>query len=113
MATPKIQYARDGDLNLAYQVWGEGPLDIVLVWGLFSHCELFWDDPPMAHFLEELGTFARVVQFDKRGTGMSDAVAGIPTLEQRMDDVRIVTEAVGIDRFVLLGESEGGPMSCL
>ena len=110
---PEIRYARDGDLHIAYQVWGDGPLDLVLVWGLFSHCQLFWEDPPMARFLEELGTFARVVQFDKRGTGMSDAIAGIPTLEERMDDVRIVTEAVGMDRVAVLGESEGGPMSCL
>lgn len=67
----------------------------------------------MARFLEDLGSFARVVQFDKRGTGMSDAITGIPTLEERMDDVRIVTEALGMDRVVILGESEGGPMSCL
>lgn len=113
MGTPKVRYARDGDLHIAYQVWGDGPLDLVLVWGLFSHCELFWDDPPMARFLEEMGSFARVVQFDKRGTGMSDHIAGVPTLEQRMDDVRIVTDAVGFDRFALFGESEGGPMSAL
>jgi class 3 adenylate cyclase len=114
MATaPTIQYAHEGDLHIAYQVWGSGPLDLVLVWGLFSHCELFWEDPEMARFLEDLGRFARVVQFDKRGTGMSDAIAGVPTLEQRMDDVRIVMDAVGIERAALLGESEGGPMSCL
>jgi class 3 adenylate cyclase len=113
MGVPAVQYAKDGDLHIAYQVWGEGPLDLVLVWGTFSHCELFWDDPPMARFLEELGRFARVVQFDKRGTGMSDAVAGIPTLEERMDDVRIVMDAVGMDRAALFGESEGGPMCCL
>jgi class 3 adenylate cyclase/alpha-beta hydrolase superfamily lysophospholipase len=113
MAVPSVRYARDGDLHIAYQVWGEGPIDLVLVWGLFSHCQLFWEDPPMARFLEELGTFARVVQFDKRGTGMSDAVSGIPTLEERMDDVRIVTDELGMDRVAILGESEGGPMSCL
>ncbi len=113
MPAPEVRYARDGDLHLAYQVWGEGPLDLVLVWGLFSHCELFWDDPPMARFLEELGTFARVVQFDKRGTGMSDAVPGIPTLEERMEDLRIVTRAAGMERVAVFGESEGGPMSSL
>jgi class 3 adenylate cyclase len=113
MGVPAVQYAKDGDLHIAYQVWGEGPVDLVLVWGTFSHCELFWDDPPMARFLEELGRFARVVQFDKRGTGMSDAVPGVPTLEERMDDVRIVLDAVGIERAALFGESEGGPMCCL
>jgi class 3 adenylate cyclase len=113
MATPTVHYAKDGDLHIAYQVWGNGPVDLVLVWGLFSHCEMFWDDPPMARFLESLGRFARVIQFDKRGTGMSDAVPGIPTLEERMDDVRIVMEAAGSERAALFGESEGGPMSSL
>ncbi|MEY2422157.1 MAG: hypothetical protein QOI95_2224 [Acidimicrobiaceae bacterium] len=113
MGAPTVQYAKDGELHIAYQVWGNGPVDLVLVWGTFSHCELFWEDPPMARFLEELGRFARVVQFDKRGTGMSDSVAGVPTLEERMDDVRIVMDAVGIQRAALFGESEGGPMCCL
>ncbi|MEY2568285.1 MAG: hypothetical protein QOE35_2814 [Actinomycetota bacterium] len=113
MAAPAVQYAKDRDLHIAYQVWGEGPVDLVLVWGTFSHCELFWEDPPMARFLSELGRFARVVQFDKRGTGMSDAMDGIPTLEERMDDVRIVMDAVGMERAALFGESEGGPMCCL
>jgi class 3 adenylate cyclase/alpha-beta hydrolase superfamily lysophospholipase len=113
MKAPAVQYARDGDLHIAYQTWGDGPLDLVLIWGLFSHCELFWEDPEMAHFLESLGSVARVVQFDKRGTGMSDAIVGIPTLDERMDDVRIVMDAVGFERAALFGESEGGPMSCL
>ncbi|MEY2398384.1 MAG: hypothetical protein QOJ00_1558 [Actinomycetota bacterium] len=110
---PTISYARDGDVHIAYQVWGDGPIDLVLVWGTLSHCELFWDDPPMARFLEGLGRFARVVQFDKRGTGLSDRVQQNPTLEERMDDVRIVMEKVGVTRAVLFGESEGAPMSCL
>jgi class 3 adenylate cyclase len=113
VGAPEIRYARDGDLHIAYQVWGEGPVDLVLVWGTFSHCELFWEDPPMAEFLERLGRFARVVQFDKRGTGLSDAIEGVPTLEQRMDDLRIVMDETGIGRAVVFGESEGGPMSCL
>jgi class 3 adenylate cyclase len=110
---PPTKYAEGGDLHIAYQTWGDGPLDLVLVWGTFSHCELFWEDPPMAEFLERLGRFARVVQFDKRGTGMSDAIPGIPTLEERMDDVRIVMDAVGIERAAIFGESEGSPMACL
>jgi class 3 adenylate cyclase len=113
MSGPQVCYARDGDLHIAYQVWGKGPVDVVLVWGTFSHCELFWDDPPMAHFLTELGRYARVIQFDKRGTGMSDAASGVPTLEERMDDVRIVMDTVGVRRAALFGESEGGPMCCL
>jgi class 3 adenylate cyclase len=111
--SPPVEYAREGDLHIAYQTWGEGPIDLVLVWGLFSHCDLFWDDPPMARFLENLGRFARVIQFDKRGTGMSDNVPGIPTLEQRMDDLRIVMDAAGSERAAVFGESEGGPMSSL
>ncbi|MEO7429945.1 MAG: adenylate/guanylate cyclase domain-containing protein, partial [Acidimicrobiales bacterium] len=110
---PETRYAREGDLHIAYQVWGSGPTDLVLVWGTFSHCELFWEDPPMAEFLARLGGFARVVQFDKRGTGMSDAVRDVPTLEERMDDVRIVMDAAGVERAAVFGESEGGPMSCL
>lgn len=113
MAMPQTKYAQDGDLHIAYQVWGEGPIDLVLVWGTFSHCEMFWEDPAMARFLESLGRFARVVHFDKRGTGLSDSIVGIPTLEERMDDVRIVMNAIGSKRAALFGESEGAPMSCL
>lgn len=107
------RYASDGDVHIAFQVWGEGPIDLVLVWGLMSHCELFWEDPTMARFLESLGKVARVIQFDKRGTGMSDPVPQIPTLEERMDDVRVVMDAAGVERAAIFGESEGGPMSCL
>ncbi|HZN13612.1 MAG TPA: adenylate/guanylate cyclase domain-containing protein [Acidimicrobiales bacterium] len=113
MARPPIRYAEDGDMHIAYQVWGNGPIDLVLVWGLISHCELFWDDPAMVEFLESLGRFARVIQFDKRGTGMSDAISGIPTLDERMDDIRIVMAAAGSDRAAIFGESEGGPIASL
>ena len=113
MQRPTTEFAADGDLHIAYQVWGAGPIDLVLVWGLFSHCELFWDDPQMAEFLEGLGRFARVAQFDKRGTGMSDSISGIPTLEERMDDVRIVMDAAGMERAAIFGESEGASMACL
>jgi class 3 adenylate cyclase len=113
MATPKVRYARDGDLHIAYQVWGDGPIDLVLIWGTFSHCELFWDDPGMSRFLDALGRFARVIQFDKRGTGLSDRSDRIPTLEERMDDVRIVMNAAASERAVIFGESEGGPLACM
>jgi class 3 adenylate cyclase len=113
MAIPQVRYAREGDLNLAYQVWGDGPVDLVLVWGTLSHCELFWEHPPMARFLEGLGRFARVIQFDKRGTGLSDRSDKMPTLEERMDDVRIVMQAAGSERAAIFGESEGSPMACL
>jgi pimeloyl-ACP methyl ester carboxylesterase len=110
---PKTQYAKSGDLHIAYQVTGAGPLDLVLVPGFVSHLECQWEHPWPAHFLKRLGLFSRLIRFDKRGTGLSDRVGGIPTLEQRMDDVRAVMDAVGSERAALLGVSEGGPMSVL
>jgi pimeloyl-ACP methyl ester carboxylesterase len=109
----KTQYTKSGDLHIAYQVTGSGPLDLVLVPGFVSHLESQWEHPWPAHFLERLGSFSRLIRFDKRGTGLSDRVGGIPTLEQRMDDVRAVMDAVGSERAALLGVSEGGPMSVL
>jgi pimeloyl-ACP methyl ester carboxylesterase len=106
-------YARSGDAHIAYQVYGDGPLDLILVWGTMSHVELLWEDPLCAHFLEQLASFSRLILFDKRGCGLSDRVVGQPTLEQRMDDVRAVMDAVGSERAALIGESEGGPMSML
>jgi class 3 adenylate cyclase len=106
-------YARSGDAHIAYQVYGDGPLDLILVWGTMSHVELFWEDPLCAHFLEQLASFSRLILFDKRGCGLSDRVAGQPTLEQRIDDVRAVMDAVGSERAAIFGESEGGPMSML
>jgi len=110
---PKTQYAKSGDLHIAYQVMGTGPLDLVFVPGFVSHLEYQWEHPESARFLERLSSFSRLIRFDKRGTGLSDRVGGIPTLEQRMDDVRAVMDAVGSERAALFGISEGGPMSLL
>jgi class 3 adenylate cyclase len=107
------KYARSGDVHIAYQVFGEGDLDIVLVPGFVTHVELIWESEPSAHFLEALGSFARVINFDRRGSGLSDPLVEAPTLEERMDDVRAVMDAAGSERAVLLGISEGVPMSLL
>ena len=110
---PQIQYARSGDVNIAYQVFGAGPIDLVVVPGWISCIETFWEEPGFTRFLQRLGSFARVLLFDKRGTGLSDRVTDTPTLEERMDDVRAVMDAVGSKRAALLGYSEGGPMCAL
>ena len=110
---PETRYARSGDVHIAYQVMGEGPVDLVLVHGFVSHLEYAWEDPLLAHYYERLATFSRLIRFDKRGTGLSDRVAGVATLEQRMDDVRAIMDAVGSERAALFGSSEGGPMCTL
>ena len=112
---PPTRYARSGDVNIAYQVLGDGPLDLVFVMGWVSHLEYFWTEPSFARFLRRLASFSRLILFDKRGTGLSDRVPvdGLPTLEQRMDDVRAVMDAVGSKRAALCGVSEGGAMAAL
>jgi class 3 adenylate cyclase len=110
---PETRYARSGDISIAYQVVGEGPLDVVYVPPFVSNVELDWQIPAQAAFYEQLSSFCRLIRFDKRGTGMSDRMAGVPTLETRMDDVRAVMDAVGSSRAALIGASEGGPMSIL
>jgi class 3 adenylate cyclase len=110
---PETRYAKSGDVNIAYQVVGEGPLDLVLVHGFISHLELDWQEPRMAHFLDRLASFSRLILFDKRGTGLSDRPGGLPDLETRMGDVRAVMDAAGSERAALFGYSEGGPMCCL
>ena len=113
-AIPETRYAKAGDgVHIAYQVTGAGPLDVVMVPGFVSHVELAWEMPFYAFMLRRLGSFARVISFDKRGTGLSDRTADVATLEQRMDDVRTVMDAVGVDRVALWGISEGGPMALL
>ena len=109
----EVQYARSGDVNIAYQVVGDGPIDLVLVSGFVSHLEIDWEDRQSAHFLERLASFSRLIRFDKRGTGLSDRPGGLPDLETRMDDVRAVMDAVGCERAAIFGYSEGGPMSVL
>jgi pimeloyl-ACP methyl ester carboxylesterase/DNA-binding CsgD family transcriptional regulator len=113
--TPTTRYAKSGEVRVAYQVIGHGPVDLVFVPGYISNLEIHWEDPGFARLLQRLGTFARVIQFDKRGTGLSDRVDThhLPNLETRMDDVRAVMDAAGSRRAVLLGASEGGPMSLL
>jgi pimeloyl-ACP methyl ester carboxylesterase len=110
---PETRYARAGATHIAYQVFGEGPRDLVLVPGWISNVDVFWDEPVVARFLRALATFNRVLLFDKRGTGLSDPVPGVATLEQRMDDVRAVMDEVGSRKATLLGYSEGGPMCAL
>jgi class 3 adenylate cyclase/pimeloyl-ACP methyl ester carboxylesterase len=111
--TPPIRYARSDDVNIAYQVTGDGPFDLVLVPGFFSHLEIDWEHPEHARFLDRLGSFARLIRFDKRGTGLSDRGVGLPDYEARMDDVRVVMDAVGSEQAALFGYSEGGPMCIL
>src|SRR5881396_1552932 len=112
---PKTKYARSGDVSIAYQVAGKGPIDLVYVPGWVSNIETAWEDPNVSRFLERLVSFSRLILFDKRGTGLSDRVPidQLPTLEQRMDDVRAVMDSVGSERGALFGASEGGVMCML
>lgn len=107
------KYARSGDVNIAYQVVGDGPVDLVLTFGWVSHIAHVWDLPAMASFLKRIASFTRLIIYDKRGTGMSDRVSPLPTLEQRMDDVRAVMDAAKSERAAVMGISEGGVMSAL
>jgi class 3 adenylate cyclase len=113
MPAPQTRYAKSGDVNVAYQVLGEGPLDLVYVWGWLSHLDLQWTEPTVASFLHRLAGFSRLIMFDKRGTGLSDPVGTAPTFEERMDDIRAVMDAAGSERAALLGFSEGAALSCL
>ncbi|MGB2874256.1 MAG: adenylate/guanylate cyclase domain-containing protein [Gaiellaceae bacterium] len=113
MAIPETCYARSGDVSIAYQAFGEGPVDLVWISGIISNVEYQWVEPRLASFLERIASFSRLIRFDKRGTGLSDGVDGVPTLEQRMDDVRAVMDDAGCDRAVLLGAVEGAPIALL
>ena len=110
---PETHYARSGHVRIAYQVVGNGPLDLVVVPGYISNLDHIWDEPGLAHFLSRLSAFSRLILFDKRGTGLSDRLGDLPTLEERMDDVRTVMDAVGSKQAALFGISEGGAMSIL
>jgi class 3 adenylate cyclase len=113
MAPPETRYARSGEVGIAYQVVGEGELDLVIAFPFISHLDLLWESPAQERFVNRLGSFARVILFDRRGVGLSDPVAGAPTLEERMDDVRAVMDAAGSQRAALLGMSEGATMCML
>src|SRR5437867_3020037 len=115
MRPPETKYAKSGDLHIAYQVVGDGPIDLMYVPGLLSHVDAAWGRAEVAAFYERLTSFSRLILFDKRGMGLSDPipVTNPPTLEQRMDDVRAVLDAAGSERAALFGVSEGGPMSLL
>ncbi len=110
---PDVRFAQSGDVSVAYSMNGEGPVDIVHVQGAISHLEVWWDQPLFRAWCERIGEFARLIRFDKRGMGMSDRVPGATTLETRMDDIRAVMDAIGSERAVLIGQSEGGPLSML
>src|ERR1700746_201794 len=103
---PPTQYARSGDVQIAFQVSGAGPPDVVWAPGTVSHLDLLWDSP-MGAFYEELGSFCRLIRFDKRGTGLSDRPTEMATLEQRSDDIRAVMDAAGSETAVIFGGSEG------
>ena len=106
---PVTRYAKSGEYSIAYQIVGDSPLDLVYVPGFVSHVEAVWEDPDYARFLDRLASFSRLIIFDKRGTGLSDRVPVklLPTLEERMDDVRAVMDAAGSERAALFGVSEG------
>jgi pimeloyl-ACP methyl ester carboxylesterase len=110
---PETRYAKSGDVHIAYQAFGEGPINLVIAPFFVSNVEHFWDEPDAARWLTRVGSFARVVMFDKRGTGMSDRVIEMPGLDQRIDDLRAVMDAAGIEQAAVLGLSEGGSMAAL
>ncbi|WNG91677.1 adenylate/guanylate cyclase domain-containing protein [Mycobacterium sp. ITM-2016-00318] len=113
MGAPDTRYAKKGEISIAYQVVGDGPINLVLVNGIVSHMALMWSDPQANAMLRRLTSFARLIMFDKPGTGLSDPVAGPPSVEQRVEDITAVMDAVGVERAWLLGYSEGGTPSVL
>jgi len=112
---PRTNYARSGDINIAYQVLGEGPIDLVFIPSWFSHIELYWQNPHVEKILRHLSSFSRVILFDQRGTGLSDPVplSQLPTLEERIDDIRAVMDAVGSQRAAVLSGTYSGPLGCM
>jgi len=110
---PPIQYARNGEVNIAYQVAGEGSCDVLMIPGWVTHLGLDWNEPRWVRWFERMTSFARVVRFDKRGTGMSDRTPGVPTPDERMEDARAVMDAAGLERAHVIGWSEGGPLAVI
>jgi class 3 adenylate cyclase/alpha-beta hydrolase superfamily lysophospholipase len=113
MQRDEVRYATSGDLRIAYQTFGDGPFELVIVPGFISNLDMIWESPAVGPILERFGGFARCVVFDKRGTGLSDRDLGFGSLEERMDDIRAVVDAVGFERPAIFGFSEGGPLSLL
>jgi pimeloyl-ACP methyl ester carboxylesterase len=110
---PEVRYAKSGEVHIAYQVFGDGPVDLVIIPGFISNIEHYWDWPEAARWLRRLGSRARVILFDKRGTGLSDRLGQLPNLELRMDDARAVMDAAGVERAAVMGFSEGGSLAVL
>lgn len=113
VAGPPTRYTRSGSVTIAYQVVGSGAVDLVYTPGAISHLEVYWEQPDLARFFQEVSEFGRLILFDKRGTGLSDRGVGIPSLEERCDDIRAVMDAAGSERAVVIGVSEGAPMALL
>jgi hypothetical protein len=110
--TPRTRYARSGDVSIAYQVVGDGPADLVMVFGYVWSIELIWEEPMLARFLTRLSSYARLIIFDKRGTGLSDRMSGVASLEVRMDDVRAVMDAAESRQATLFGLPKADPCAC-
>ena len=110
---PPLRYARAGAVSLAFQVFGAGSTDLLVIPPTAQNIELMWERPEFRRVFDRMGRFARVVHFDKRGTGASDRTVPVPTLDERVDDARVVIDAAGLDRCVMYGLSEGGPMALL
>ncbi|MDH3899869.1 MAG: adenylate/guanylate cyclase domain-containing protein [Gammaproteobacteria bacterium] len=113
MEPSRTQYAKNGDIHVAYQVFGEGEVDLILVPGFISHIENSWDEPDLAGWLRRLGSFSRVIMFDKQGTGLSDQGSELPGMDERMDNIRAVMDAQGVERAAIFGISEGGSLATL
>jgi class 3 adenylate cyclase len=109
----EIRFARSRDVDIAYRVVGDGPVDLVYAQGAYTHLEIYWELPQFRRYCERLAEFTRLVLFDKRGMGMSDRVPRATTLEVRMDDIRAVMDAIGSERAAVMGESEGAPLAML
>ncbi|HEU5212603.1 MAG TPA: alpha/beta hydrolase, partial [Gaiellaceae bacterium] len=113
LTAPPIRYAQSGDVSIAYQVIGDGPIDLVFVYAFVANLEVMWEQPLVVALYERLSSFARLITFDRRGTGLSDRVAHLPPLEARMDDLRAVTDAVGSKRAALLATFDAAAMACV
>ena len=110
---PTTRYAKSGSVHVAYQVFGNGDIDLVFFPGFVSNIEIYWEEPHFARWLRRLASFARVITFDKRGTGLSDRLEILPTMDERMDDVRAVMDAADSERAAIFGLSEGGSLATL